>query len=169
VLRTNADVTPLQAILRYRELLQLSNSFARARPSSKRVRSFIHRTPPSAAMSSAPSLPSCCRSNSRSCPECRQQRGMEDAVARTRSTERSAHAFIRQGLAHSYRRHTCSGSHLSAGTHRSAAARDRRSRQSHPRRHERTDVAAVQGVVRHLHSCSASITLIRYRSRRIEQ
>jgi len=46
VLRTNAELTPLEAALRYRELLHVEQRFARARPSSKRVQSFIHRTPP---------------------------------------------------------------------------------------------------------------------------
>ena len=56
VLRTNARITPLNAVLRYRELLMVEALFRAAKATSTRDRSSIPATPPSAATSSAPSL-----------------------------------------------------------------------------------------------------------------
>jgi hypothetical protein len=61
VLRTNAQVTPLQAVLRYRDLLQVEDLFRRAKAcpresggqSSELGRSIIPATPRSAATCSA--------------------------------------------------------------------------------------------------------------------
>jgi hypothetical protein len=57
VLRTNARVTPLQAVLRYRDLLQVEDLFRRAK-AILRTRPIHHSSqPPSAAMCSARSSP----------------------------------------------------------------------------------------------------------------
>ena len=45
VLRTNAKITPLQAVLRYRDLLQVENLFLRTKAVSGRGRSSIPPTP----------------------------------------------------------------------------------------------------------------------------
>jgi hypothetical protein len=57
VLRTNARVTPLQAVLRYRDLLQVEDLFRRAKAILAPARSIIPATPLSAAMCSARSSP----------------------------------------------------------------------------------------------------------------
>ena len=62
VLRTNAKITPLQAVLRYRDLLQVEDLFGVARPSCGRAQYSTPPTPPSAATYSAPSWRSSCRS-----------------------------------------------------------------------------------------------------------
>jgi transposase len=57
VLRTNARVTPLQAVLRYRDLLQVEDLFRRAK-AILRTRPIYHSSDtPSAAMCSARSWP----------------------------------------------------------------------------------------------------------------
>jgi hypothetical protein len=43
-------------------------------------------------------------------------------IFHVRHAKPSARTLIRQGLAYLYRRHACGGSHLSPGSHRSAAA-----------------------------------------------
>src|SRR5438270_42500 len=54
VLRMNARITPLQAVLRYRNLLQVEALFRRAKAILKDPpRSIIPQMPPSAAMCSA--------------------------------------------------------------------------------------------------------------------
>src|SRR3954467_2800673 len=53
VLRTNARITPLQTVLRYRELLTVEALFAPPRRASTRARSSIPRTRRSGGMSSA--------------------------------------------------------------------------------------------------------------------
>ncbi len=53
VLRTNARVTPLQAVLRYRDLLQVEDLFPAPRRSCAPGRSIIPPMPPSVATSSA--------------------------------------------------------------------------------------------------------------------
>ena len=58
VLRTNARISPLQAMLRYRDLLTVETLFScRQGKRSRHARSSIHPMPPFAAMSSAPSSP----------------------------------------------------------------------------------------------------------------
>jgi hypothetical protein len=53
VLRTNARITPLQAVLRYRDLLQVEDLFRRAKAILRTRPSITPRMPPSAAMCSA--------------------------------------------------------------------------------------------------------------------
>jgi len=65
VLRTNAKVTPLQAVLRYRDLLQVENLFLRTKRSCARGQSSIRPTPPSVAMCSVPFWPSRCKASRR--------------------------------------------------------------------------------------------------------
>ncbi len=58
VLRTNANLTPLQAVLRYRDLLKVENLFLEPRRSCARGRFSIHPTLPSVVMCSVRSWPS---------------------------------------------------------------------------------------------------------------
>jgi hypothetical protein len=112
VLRSNANVTPLQAVLRYRELLQVEQLFRQSkavfdtRPifhsSDAAIRGVLHLPCPPAA-----------ETPQRACRGWRQQGGVADAAARAGSAERSAHALRREGLAHSHRCHTRGGRHLS--------------------------------------------------------
>jgi len=104
-------------------------------------RMFIHRTPPSAAMSSAPSLRSCCRSISTILPGMPAATWMEDAVARIDRTAcvhpKRTGSFVPTPLLQwqpSFGRH--------ASLCRSVA--DKRRCQGH---HKRIDIAAVQGEV----------------------
>jgi hypothetical protein len=55
VLRISAKVTPLQAVLRYRHLLQIEHFFRHSKV-ARQARPFMHRTPPSAGMRFAPFL-----------------------------------------------------------------------------------------------------------------
>jgi len=102
VLRTNADVTPLQAVLRYRELLQVEQLFRQSKAVFD-TRPIFHSS--DAAIRGHAFCPSAAetphRPRKRRCPQGR----MEDAATRTRSTEPSAHALIRQRLAHPWRYH----------------------------------------------------------------
>ena len=67
VLRTNARITPLQAMLRYRELLEGKPCSARRRASCTPGRSTTPPTRPSAATSFAPFSPWCCRRSWTAC------------------------------------------------------------------------------------------------------
>ena len=58
VLRTNANLTPLQAVLRYRDLLKVENLFLEPRRSCARGRFSIHPMLPSVVMCSVRSWPS---------------------------------------------------------------------------------------------------------------
>jgi hypothetical protein len=61
VLRTNSRISPLLAMLRYRDLLRVEQLFRAAKSALRTGRSSTPPTRPFAATSSAPSSPWCCR------------------------------------------------------------------------------------------------------------
>jgi hypothetical protein len=66
VLRTNSRISPLLAMLRYRDLLRVEQLFRAAKSALRTGRSSTPPTRPFAATSSAPSSPWCCRRSGRS-------------------------------------------------------------------------------------------------------
>ena len=115
VLRINARVTPLQAVLRYRDFLQVEDLFRRTKA--------IMRTRPIFHSSDAAIRGHVFCSFLALAMQKRPRSGMERPLARPRSSRRSAHPPSRRRLAGAHRRRATCRSALPRRSLRPAAAR----------------------------------------------
>ena len=124
VLRTNARVTPLQAVLRYRDLLQVEDLFRRAKAilSTRPIYPFLRRRHSRPRVLLVP-RPDAAEASRRPRPPGRLRAGMERPPARSRSPRPGAHPPPRRRLARAHRRRLRCDQTLQMRPCRPAAAR----------------------------------------------
>jgi hypothetical protein len=140
VLRTNARVTPLQAVLRYRDLLQVEDLFRRAKPALAKAGgdpqdppdlSFQRRRDPRPRVLLVPG-PDAAEGAGRFVPAPRPRHRMGRPAARSRPPAGSHHREGRQAHYHPHRRHRPSRQRLPGRRRRPAAQSTRTGRLIHP-------------------------------------
>ena len=148
VLRTNAKVTPLQAVLRYRDLLQVEDLFRRTKAimRTRPIFHFLRRRHPRPCLLFLPGAFHA-EASRRSRARSRPRAGMEGPLARSRPPRPSAHPPSRRRLAGAHRRRAFDHEPVPPRSYRLAAARPPGPASATPSPNPPENAAAAPGVV----------------------